>query len=188
MRGRRLVAPPRPPRRLHFRLQAQLPQAFIRTARRAGPATATSRSAALAETALRPRRRRAGSLGRVRHQGAQRRAPTPTRFTPGSPPPTWRTGRRAWPRDSRRARLRAERLANLLGPLNLFAFALHAVQDCVSDLWRQGRARAGTRRNFFATLRFLTEWFCFRSWTALFETLLRRRPPADPRAAAIAPS
>ena len=80
-------------------------------------------------------------------------------------------------------------LANLLATLNLFAFALHAVQDCVSDLWRQGRARAGTRRNFFATLRFLTEWFCFRSWTALFETLLRRRPPpADPRAAAIAPS
>ncbi len=52
-------------------------------------------------------------------------------------------------------------LANLLATLNLFAFALHAVQDCVSDLWRQGRAQAGTRRNFFATLSFLTEWFCF---------------------------
>ncbi len=68
-------------------------------------------------------------------------------------------------------------LANLLATLNLFAFALHAVQDCVSDLWRQGRARAGTRRNFFATLGFLTQWFCFRSWTALFETLLIKRPP-----------
>ncbi len=80
-------------------------------------------------------------------------------------------------------------LANLLATLNLFAFALHAVQDCVSDLWRQCRARAGTRRNFFATLGFLTEWFCFRSWTALFETLLRKRPPpASPRVAALAPS
>ena len=68
-------------------------------------------------------------------------------------------------------------LANLLATLNLFAFALHAVQDCVSDLWRQGRAQAGTRRNFFATLSFLTEWFCFCNWTALFETLLRQRPP-----------
>ncbi len=27
-------------------------------------------------------------------------------------------------------------LANLLATLNLCAFALHAVQDCVSDLWR----------------------------------------------------
>ena len=80
-------------------------------------------------------------------------------------------------------------LANLLATLNLFAFALHAVQDCVSDLWRQGRARAGTRRNLFEELRFLTKWFCFRSWTALLETLARKRPPpADPRAAASAPS
>ena len=80
-------------------------------------------------------------------------------------------------------------LANLLATLNLFAFALHAVLDCVSDVWRQGRARAGTRRNFFATLSFLTEWFCFGSWTALFETAARKRPPPSaPRAAAFAPS
>ena len=80
-------------------------------------------------------------------------------------------------------------LANLLATLNLFAFALHAVLDCVSELWRQGRARVGTRRKVFATLGFLTEWFCFRSWTALFETVLRKRPPPpDPGAPACAPS
>ena len=80
-------------------------------------------------------------------------------------------------------------LANLLATLNLFAFALHAVLDCVSDLWRQCRARVGTRRKFFATLGFLTEWFCFRSWTALFETVLRKRPPPPaPGAAAFAPA
>ena len=80
-------------------------------------------------------------------------------------------------------------LANLLATLNLFAFALHAVLDCVSDLWRQCRARVGTRRKFCATLGFLTEWFCFRSWTALFETVLRKRPPPpDPGAPACAPS
>ena len=69
-------------------------------------------------------------------------------------------------------------LANLLATLNLFAFTLHAVLDCVSDLWRQCRARLGPRHNCFATLRFLTEWFCFPSWTALFETVLRK-PPHD---------
>lgn len=80
-------------------------------------------------------------------------------------------------------------LANLLATLNLFAFALHAVLDCVSDVWRQGRARAGTRRKFFATLGFLTEWFCFGSWTALFETAARKRPPPSaPPEAALAPS
>ena len=80
-------------------------------------------------------------------------------------------------------------LANLLATLNLFAFALHAVLDCVSELWRQGRAYVGPRRKFFATLGFLTEWFCFCSWTALFETVARKRPPpSDPRAAAFAPS
>ena len=80
-------------------------------------------------------------------------------------------------------------LANLLATLNLFAFALHAVLDCVSDLWRQCRDRAGTRRKFFATLGFLTEWHLFRSWTALLETLSRKRPPpTDPRVAACAPT
>lgn len=80
-------------------------------------------------------------------------------------------------------------LANLLATLNLFAFALHAVLDCVSELWRQGRACVGPRRKFFATLGFLTEWFCFSSWTALFETVARKRPPpSGPRAAAFAPS
>ena len=41
-------------------------------------------------------------------------------------------------------------LANLLATLNLFAFALHAVLDCVSELWRQGRACVGPRHKFFA--------------------------------------
>ena len=80
-------------------------------------------------------------------------------------------------------------LANLLATLNLFAFALHAVLDCASELWRQCRARTGTRLEFFQALRFLTQWFCFRSWTAVCETLLRKRPPpAASRAAASAPS
>ena len=66
---------------------------------------------------------------------------------------------------------------NLLATLNLFAFALHAVLDCVSEEWRQCRERLGPRRNFFVTVKFLKEWPCFRSWTALLETVLRKRPP-----------
>ena len=56
-------------------------------------------------------------------------------------------------------------LANLLATLNLFALALHAVMDCVSDLWRQCRQRAGTRCAFFEELRHhLTQWLCFHCW------------------------
>ena len=48
-------------------------------------------------------------------------------------------------------------LANLLATLNLFAFTLHEVLDCVADLWRQGRNKAGTLRRFFQSLLVLAE-------------------------------
>ena len=80
-------------------------------------------------------------------------------------------------------------LVNLLATLNLFAFALHEIQDCACERWRRCRELAGPRREFFEQLRFFTQWFCFRCWTALFETLLEEDPPtANPRAAAPAPS
>ena len=80
-------------------------------------------------------------------------------------------------------------LANLLATLNLCAFALHEIQDCACERWRRCRELAGPRREFFEQLRFLTQWFCFRCWTALFETLLEEDPPtANPRAAAPSPS
>ena len=50
-------------------------------------------------------------------------------------------------------------LAPLLAALKLFALALHAVLDCVWELWRQGRALAGPRRKLLATPGLLTEWF-----------------------------
>jgi len=40
-------------------------------------------------------------------------------------------------------------LANLLATLNLFAFTLHSVLDCVADLWRCCRDKAGTRTRIF---------------------------------------
>lgn len=77
-------------------------------------------------------------------------------------------------------------LANLLATRNLFAFALHKVLDCQNKLWRQCRAEAGTRRNFFDQLRFLAERIYFADWVEQLETTLGRRrlvalPPAGPR-------
>ena len=66
-------------------------------------------------------------------------------------------------------------LANVLATLNLFAFLLHSALDCLSDLWRQCRDKAGTRRRFFEKLRVLAESVFFPDWTALLETMLGRR-------------
>ena len=45
----------------------------------------------------------------------------------------------------------------MLATLNLLAFTLHSALDCLCNLWRQGRAKAGTRRTFFEELRFLAK-------------------------------
>ena len=81
-------------------------------------------------------------------------------------------------------------LANLLATLNLFAFTLHAVLDCVADLWRRCRDKAGTRRRFFDKLRVLSEMFWFPDWHALLTTILNppRRPSAVPAHPPAAPS
>ena len=67
---------------------------------------------------------------------------------------------------------------------NTFFTSLTVTADNVAAI-----ARAGTRRGFFEALRFLTQWFCFPCWTALFETMLRQRPPPSmPWAEGSAPS
>ena len=68
-------------------------------------------------------------------------------------------------------------LANLLAVLNLLAFAFHSVLDSLRGLWHQARTKLVTRRDFFEHLRVLTHYFYFPHWTALLETLLKKRPP-----------
>ena len=60
--------------------------------------------------------------------------------------------------------------------LNLLAFAFHSVLDSLRGLWRQARTRLVTRRDFFRDLQTLTKYFYFPHWTALLETLLKKRP------------
>ena len=68
-----------------------------------------------------------------------------------------------------------QRRAHLLATLNLFAFTLHEVLDCVADLWRQSRSKAGIRRRFFEKLLVLAETVWFRDWTELLATLQGQR-------------
>ncbi len=66
-------------------------------------------------------------------------------------------------------------LANLLATLNLLAFTLHTLLDCLRGLWRQCRDRAGTRRNFFEDLRVMAQRIWFPNWTELLLTILGQR-------------
>ena len=68
-------------------------------------------------------------------------------------------------------------LANLLATLNLLAFALHTLLDCLPGLWRQCRDDAGTRRNFFNDLRCLSQRYWFPHWTSLLTEMLADHAP-----------
>ena len=76
-------------------------------------------------------------------------------------------------------------LANLLAALNLLAFAFHTVLDSLRGLWRKLRTLLVTRRDFFEHLRVATRLLLFEDWTALLETLLKKRrvPALPPRPA-----
>ena len=122
---------------------------------------------------------------------------TTTRSSPASrsPPPTWpRSPAPAEPAGRSRTRVStacparathlkhnfghgSDGLANLLVVINLLAFAFHSVLDGLCDLWRQLRDKLGTRRAFFEHLRVLPQYFFFPHWTALLETILKKRPP-----------
>ena len=68
-------------------------------------------------------------------------------------------------------------LANLLAVINLLAFAFHSVLDSLRGQWRQLRDLLVTRRDFFENMHVATRLFVFPHWTALLETLLKKRPP-----------
>ena len=75
-------------------------------------------------------------------------------------------------------------LANMLATINLLAFALHTVLDCVKGLWQQCRQYCQVRRDFFEKLRARTDAFCFPDWHSLWESMLGRHPPPlEPSAA-----
>ena len=68
-------------------------------------------------------------------------------------------------------------LANTLAAINLYAFALQTVLDCLCALWQRCRQHFGTRVEFFQMLSSSTYYFLFPNWRSLFETLLEERSP-----------
>ncbi len=76
-----------------------------------------------------------------------------------------------------------EGLANVPAVPNLFAFALHAVVQCVCALWQQCRRQPVTRRALFRELQVALRWFRFPDRPTLLAAVRAGRAPPGCRAA-----
>ncbi len=67
--------------------------------------------------------------------------------------------------------------ANVPAVLNLFAFALHAMLQCVCALWQQCRRKRVTRRALFRQLQIAPSCYCFPDWPTLPAAVRDGRAP-----------
>ena len=73
-----------------------------------------------------------------------------------------------------------QHLAALLVTLNVLAFAFHTVAEIGEAFWRQARAKAGPRVQFFNRLAAITALLIFSSWDDLLQTLAFAKPAPRP--------
>ena len=60
--------------------------------------------------------------------------------------------------------------------INLYAFAMHALLDCLYPLWQRCWQHFGPHERFFRMPEGSTYFMLFPDWRGLFETLLKKRP------------
>ncbi len=70
-----------------------------------------------------------------------------------------------------------QNLAMMFAAMNLLAFALHTVCDCLEQLWTTARTAKRARTRFFEHIRTITAYLVFPNWTTLMQTLIDSRPP-----------
>lgn len=79
-----------------------------------------------------------------------------------------------------------QNLAMVFAAMNLLAFAIHTVCDCLERIWVEARTAKRARQRFFEHIRTITAYLVFPDWQTLMQTLIDSRPPPD-IAAQIAP-
>jgi hypothetical protein len=72
-----------------------------------------------------------------------------------------------------------QHLAMLFAAMNLLAFAMHTVCDCLESLWAEARQAKQARTRFFEHMRTITAYLVFPDWQTLMETLITSKPPSD---------
>ncbi len=70
-----------------------------------------------------------------------------------------------------------QNLAMLFAAMNLLAFAMHTVCDCLEDLWGEAREAKRARKHFFEHIRTITAYLVFPDWRTLMTTLINSKPP-----------
>src|SRR5580704_7529740 len=72
-----------------------------------------------------------------------------------------------------------QNLAMLFAAMNLLAFAMHTVCDCLEDLWVKAREAKRSRKRFFEHIRTITAYLVFPDWRSLMTTLINSKPPPE---------
>src|SRR5258708_6316064 len=70
-------------------------------------------------------------------------------------------------------------LAMLFTAMNLLAFAMPTVCDCLEDLWGKAREAKRSRKRFFEHIRTITAYLVFPDWWSLMTTLINSKPPPE---------
>jgi hypothetical protein len=72
-----------------------------------------------------------------------------------------------------------QNLAMVFAAMNLLAFAIHTVCDCLEQVWIAARTAKRARQRFFEHIRTITAYLVFPDWQSLMQTLIDSRPPPD---------
>jgi hypothetical protein len=72
-----------------------------------------------------------------------------------------------------------QNLAMLFAAMNLLAFAMHTVCDCLEGLWVEAREAKRARKRFFEHIRTITAYLVFPDWRTLMTTLINSKPPPE---------
>lgn len=72
-----------------------------------------------------------------------------------------------------------QNLAMLFAAMNLLAFAMHTLCDCLESLWSTARHAKRARKRFFEHIRTITAYLVFPDWKTLMETLITSKPPPE---------
>ncbi len=67
----------------------------------------------------------------------------------------------------------------MLAALNLLAFAIHTVCDCLEQIWVEAWTAKRARTRFFEHIRTITAYLVFPDWQTLMQTLIDSKPPPE---------
>lgn len=70
-------------------------------------------------------------------------------------------------------------LAMMFAAMNLLAFAMHTVCDCLEQVWIDAREAKRARKRLFEHIRTITAYLVFPSWDSLMTTLITSKPPPE---------